>query len=162
MASVSATQIDGDSEEDMTQKIVDVSEIENMHRYDPHIDGLMHQHEFGDYIEYDYLKEVILRRAPSLSGDSTTYAWYRECNEINQNLIEHINNNGETVYIEFRMSTPPPNHGWEPLYTAPQPDRVAELQAKIDKLMLEYCPNEMTKEQLDNWAKHQALVTTKD
>ena len=28
-------------------------------------------------------------------------------------------------------------------------------QAKIDALMLEYCPDEMTKEQLDNWAKHQ-------
>lgn len=29
------------------------------------------------------------------------------------------------------------------------------LQAKIDSLMLEYCPNEMTKEQMDNWEKHQ-------
>jgi len=29
------------------------------------------------------------------------------------------------------------------------------LQAQIDSLMLEYCPKEMTKEQLDNWAKHQ-------
>lgn len=32
---------------------------------------------------------------------------------------------------------------------------VASKQAKIDELMLEYCPDEMSKEQLDNWAKHQ-------
>ena len=28
-------------------------------------------------------------------------------------------------------------------------------QAKIDELMLEYCPDEMTAEQLEEWAKHQ-------
>ena len=28
-------------------------------------------------------------------------------------------------------------------------------QAKIDSLMLEYCPDEMTKEQIENWEKHQ-------
>ncbi len=33
-----------------------------------------------------------------------------------------------------------------------------EKQAKIDSLMLEYCPNEMTKAQKDNWAKHQKPV----
>ena len=31
-------------------------------------------------------------------------------------------------------------------------------QAKIDSLMLEYCPDEMTKEQLDVWGKHQKPV----
>ena len=25
--------------------------------------------------------------------------------------------------------------------------------------MLEYCPNEMSKEQMDNWAKHQQPIT---
>lgn len=29
------------------------------------------------------------------------------------------------------------------------------LQAKIDALMLEYCPEEMTPEQIKNWEKHQ-------
>ncbi len=28
-------------------------------------------------------------------------------------------------------------------------------QAEIDRLMLEHCPNEMSKEQVDEWAKHQ-------
>jgi hypothetical protein len=37
---------------------------------------------------------------------------------------------------------------------------IAHLQAKIDSLMLEYCPEEMTKEQLDNWGDNQ--VTYKD
>lgn len=32
------------------------------------------------------------------------------------------------------------------------------LQAKLDRLMLEYCPEEMTPEQLANWAKHQRPV----
>lgn len=29
------------------------------------------------------------------------------------------------------------------------------LQAKIDQLMLEFCPEEMTQEQIENWEKHQ-------
>jgi short-subunit dehydrogenase involved in D-alanine esterification of teichoic acids len=34
----------------------------------------------------------------------------------------------------------------------------AGLQAKIDLLMLEYCPDEMTDEQLENYEKHQVPV----
>jgi|GEM_PF-2233048 len=44
--------------------------------------------------------------------DAKPFAWYREGNEINPNHIEHINERGETVYIEFRMSAPPENRGW--------------------------------------------------
>jgi hypothetical protein len=29
------------------------------------------------------------------------------------------------------------------------------LQAKLDALMLEYCPDEMTPEQIENWQRHQ-------
>lgn len=35
---------------------------------------------------------------------------------------------------------------------------LAAKQAKIDVLMLEYCPDEMTKEQLDSWGKHQVAA----
>lgn len=35
---------------------------------------------------------------------------------------------------------------------------IACLQSRIDEFMLEYCPDEMTKEQLDSWAKHQRAV----
>ena len=34
-------------------------------------------------------------------------------------------------------------------------DKLQAAQARIDWLMLEYCPEEMTEEQLLNWAKHQ-------
>lgn len=48
-------------------------------------------------------------------------------------------------------------------YTAQQMLEYAEaacdaLQAKLDRLMLEYCPEEMTPEQLATWAKHQRPV----
>lgn len=33
--------------------------------------------------------------------------------------------------------------------------KIAEQQAKIDALMLEYCPDAMTTEQLAEWARHQ-------
>lgn len=36
--------------------------------------------------------------------------------------------------------------------------QLAAKQAEVDALMLEYCPNEMTKEQLDNWAAHQCVA----
>ena len=35
---------------------------------------------------------------------------------------------------------------------------VASRQAKIDELMLEYCPDEMTPEQMEEWEKHQVAV----
>lgn len=35
-------------------------------------------------------------------------------------------------------------------------------QAKIDALMLEYCPDEMTPEQLEEWEKHQHVVPKSD
>jgi len=33
--------------------------------------------------------------------------------------------------------------------------QVEYLQMQIDNLMFEHCPNEMSKEQIDNWRKHQ-------
>lgn len=36
--------------------------------------------------------------------------------------------------------------------------RCAALEAKIDALMLEHCPSEMTAEQREKWAKHQEKV----
>ena len=31
---------------------------------------------------------------------------------------------------------------------------IKELEAKIDALMLEYCPDEMTQKQIDEWARN--------
>lgn len=36
------------------------------------------------------------------------------------------------------------------------------LQARIDALMLEYCPDEMTPEQMDNWERHQKRASPED
>lgn len=33
------------------------------------------------------------------------------------------------------------------------------LQVKIDQLMLEFCPEEMTQEQIENWEQHQVVST---
>ena len=35
---------------------------------------------------------------------------------------------------------------------------VSSMQAKIDELMLEFCPGEMTDEQLAEWERHQVPV----
>jgi hypothetical protein len=37
--------------------------------------------------------------------------------------------------------------------------RVADQQATIDRLMLEYCPSEMSAEQMEEWGKHQRRAT---
>jgi len=39
--------------------------------------------------------------------------------------------------------------------------KVKHLQFRVDSLMLEYCPDEMTKKQKKNWAKHQRPVDKK-
>ena len=44
----------------------------------------------------------------------------------------------------------------QPLYAAYQLQAaVAEKQAIIDRLMLEFCPDEMTPEQIEEWKRHQ-------
>lgn len=37
--------------------------------------------------------------------------------------------------------------------------RNCALQAKIDSLMLEFCPEEMSQEQIERWAENQAVST---
>jgi hypothetical protein len=41
---------------------------------------------------------------------------------------------------------------------AAQAKRIAHLEYKIDELMLEWCPDEMTPEQIANYAAHQVKV----
>ena len=43
-------------------------------------------------------------------------------------------------------------------YEAQAERELAAAQARIDELMLEYCPDEMTEEQLEEWSKHQRAV----
>ncbi len=62
-------------------------------------------------------------------------------------------------YVEgLRAGLTPPEYFALKLACESWETEVNALQAKIDALMLEYCPEEMTKEQLDNWASHQKAV----
>ena len=38
--------------------------------------------------------------------------------------------------------------------------QISAKQARIDELMWEYCPSEMTSEQIDEYSKHQTLAGT--
>lgn len=44
------------------------------------------------------------------------------------------------------------------LVRAQDKHKLDALQAKIDSLMLEFCPEEMTKEQVEEWSRHQKKV----
>lgn len=63
--------------------------------------------------------------------------------------------NGVGLYLN-------PDHGllWQGWSAcAVQKDKtIAHLQSQIDSLMLEYCPDDMTEAQLENWAQHQRQV----
>ncbi len=41
-------------------------------------------------------------------------------------------------------------------------DFINAQQAKIDSLMFEYCPDEMTKDQVNEWSKHQVKADIGD
>ena len=47
--------------------------------------------------------------------------------------------------------------GWKKCPSCMQ-KRIKELEAKIDAVMLEYCPDEMTAEQIENWSENQGLA----
>jgi hypothetical protein len=38
---------------------------------------------------------------------------------------------------------------------------ISHLKFKIDSLMLEFCPSEMTQEQVENWAEHQKKINAR-
>lgn len=40
--------------------------------------------------------------------------------------------------------------------------QVDALQAKVDALMLEFCPDEMTEQQIETWARHQRPASDED
>lgn len=44
---------------------------------------------------------------------------------------------------------------WDAKLLAEKDRKIAALQAQIDRLMLEYCPEQMTEEQFSTWASSQ-------
>jgi len=49
------------------------------------------------------------------------------------------------------------NEAWQACLRQPSA-KCDALQAKIDALMWEYCPEEMTEAQISEWARHQRLA----
>jgi hypothetical protein len=81
----------------------------------------------------DLTKFAQLREArQSSQSEPVAFAWYREGNAINPHHVEHINVKGETVYIDFRMSTPPTNKGWIPLFLAAPQQAIPSGMMLID------------------------------
>lgn len=91
-------------------------------------------------------------------------------------IVAYLHQNMQTVIKHLRDSDPSLRDQYRPLVLWEDvADRIEwlekgnaawrqlfnERQAKIDELMLEYCPEEMTKEQLENWAKHQRISLLK-
>ena len=78
---------------------------------------------------------------------------------------------GESLYPEGVIDITLPFESLDNLVTMAMTDYTAmcsaldakareceEFEAKIDRLMMEYCPEEMTQAQIDNWAKNQRPV----
>ena len=74
---------------------------------------------------------------------------------------------GDPGWMQYHDRTDPLPERWDDEH----PDEVAalvmkvdadieieRLQARIDALMLEYCPDEMTPEQIAEWERHQQAV----
>jgi len=61
------------------------------------------------------------------------------------------NTGGCTCYVEIKPSS-------QDLYITYLEQQKAAMQAEIDSLMLEFCPDEMTPEQVENWKKHQVVA----
>ena len=58
------------------------------------------------------------------------------------------------------MSILPPTRPMFPSdYELMLESQIEGMQAKIDMLMLEFCPDEMTEEQLANWEIHQKALS---
>lgn len=74
-----------------------------------------------------------------------------DLNAAQANRIEELlkTNNEQDLLIKSLMSTA------GLLGSEAQAKRIAHLEYKIDELMLEWCPDEMTQEQLENYANHQ-------
>ena len=74
--------------------------------------------------------------------------------------LQNTNEAGSDEYLLCKRIKPILESIWD-VALSQQPSTDA-LQCKIDNLMLEYCPDEMTKEQIENWGKHQVPSKNSD
>ena len=87
--------------------------------------------------------------------------------ELDRTTMESGRNAAEDAYFEARPQIDCNDRrkvfdagyerGWEE-----RNRKVMALQAKLDEVMLEYCPDEMTDDQKAEWARHQQPVSEQE
>lgn len=94
--------------------------------------------------------------------DDGRIGWYFDCADFYADIDKDADGK-YSIYFRDRKTQA---EAWadqaEPPVLVTGTGQIAELQsecaskqAKIDSLMLEYCPHEMTAEQIAEWARHQ-------
>ena len=106
----------------------------------------------AEYASNDYNPELLLQHLlhhVEARSASVPEGWKHSCNALCLDGVE--------------LLVPQCPHCGKPAPTPPASEDkdkiIASLQAKIDALMLEYCPEEMPKEQMDELARHQEPVS---
>lgn len=92
------------------------------------------------------------KRIKELANAIPGFIWFEGCSHESGVLIQEAIEFAraiESAVIEKIKSQGPVED--------PRDAKIASLQAKIDALMLEYCPEEMTPEQMEGWGKHQVV-----
>lgn len=128
---------------------------------------------FDSDVKYVRADDATLARIAELEAE-----WRRECDDADKIMekigltIEQARTDGGSLKVAFIC-----NHIQETLdaLAATQALQIdtfnkmvrlerenAALQARIDELMLEHCPDEMSQEQIDNYAKHQRPVSAEE
>ena len=87
--------------------------------------------------------------------------------ELDTATMEAGRNKAEDAYFEARpqIDSGDRRRVFEAGYERGWEDRnreVLALQAKLDAVMLEYCPDEMTEEQKAEWARHQTPASAEE
>lgn len=77
------------------------------------------------------------------------------CDKIG--TVESLRSECETLRAELLAQKE-----WTECYETQAKGVISSMQAKIDSLMLEYCPNEMTPEQLKEWGENQLPLTAEE
>lgn len=81
--------------------------------------------------------------------------WREEAIEFaERNEVDFLRPIAVKAYLAAKQS--------DPVIINAQAKEIEEKQAEIDRLMLEFCPDEMTTEQKENREKHQRVCTSEE
>lgn len=113
--------------------------VDGVKRYQCHSDGLWHQ---GDKVTEVHTEGEWVKASDYDSARSTIASQAERIGEWRQQAIDRT---ADWRKCEIERDA--------------LKERIGELEARIDALMLDHCPDEMTREQRENWAKHQRAAT---